>query len=211
MSSIEELRLEIDKIDKKLMDLLKERAEIALQIGKHKKDKGISIYDPKREREILDKVVEYAQQHSLNPKYVKEVQKSIIKLCRVGEYESTALKVTEDDIHILTTFLHIFASKKRYRLLYYLYEKDCPVVWNKMLSDLKFNPNTLNQHLKILKSFGMVNHDRRHGSKITDYGKDSFELVNRTLNEMISRLVEVDYEFPLLNEEERRQVYKMFS
>ncbi|MBX7166961.1 MAG: prephenate dehydratase [Pirellulales bacterium] len=51
------LRNEIDRIDCKLIELMNERAELALQVGKIKEQQGQPIYAPNREEEVLNRVV----------------------------------------------------------------------------------------------------------------------------------------------------------
>ncbi|WP_028844269.1 prephenate dehydratase [Thermodesulfovibrio thiophilus] len=47
------LRKNIDNIDKKILKLLNQRAELAIQIAEIKKAEGLSFYDSVREREVL--------------------------------------------------------------------------------------------------------------------------------------------------------------
>jgi len=49
-------REKIDLIDKKLITLLNQRLRIALEIGKTKKEMRENIYDPRREKEVLEKL-----------------------------------------------------------------------------------------------------------------------------------------------------------
>ena len=49
-------RKEIDLIDQKLLTLLNQRLRIALEIGKIKKEMGKKIYDPEREKEVLERL-----------------------------------------------------------------------------------------------------------------------------------------------------------
>lgn len=56
MSDIDDLRRRIDWIDEQLVRLLNARAECALQVGHAKKEKGIPVYQPDREREVLENV-----------------------------------------------------------------------------------------------------------------------------------------------------------
>lgn len=56
-SKIEQYRSKIDRIDQKIVELLDERAQIAREIGYEKKKKGLSYYDPGRQRRVLQKVV----------------------------------------------------------------------------------------------------------------------------------------------------------
>ncbi len=48
-----ELRRQIDAVDRKLVELLNERARLVEAIGKLKKRLGMEIYTPEREKEIL--------------------------------------------------------------------------------------------------------------------------------------------------------------
>ena len=55
--SIEDWRSRIDEIDRKLLELLNERSSCALEIGRLKHAARQPLYQPEREREILDGVV----------------------------------------------------------------------------------------------------------------------------------------------------------
>jgi chorismate mutase-like protein len=46
-------RKRIDEIDKKLVELLNERSQCALEIGRLKQAAGMPIYQPARENEVL--------------------------------------------------------------------------------------------------------------------------------------------------------------
>jgi chorismate mutase / prephenate dehydratase len=57
--SIEELRKRIDEIDRQLVGLMSERARLAVEIGKIKRQNGHeSVYSPERERDVLERIVE---------------------------------------------------------------------------------------------------------------------------------------------------------
>jgi chorismate mutase len=56
VKDIDDLRQRIDWIDEQLVRLLNARAECALQLGHLKKAQGLDIYQPAREREVLDNV-----------------------------------------------------------------------------------------------------------------------------------------------------------
>jgi chorismate mutase len=53
---IDEIRKEIDRLDNELLRIFNERASLALAIGEIKKEKGIPVYDPEREKLIFNKV-----------------------------------------------------------------------------------------------------------------------------------------------------------
>jgi len=54
--TIDDLRRQIDELDEKLVELLTERANCALEIGKLKHDLGLEVYQPDREAQVLHHV-----------------------------------------------------------------------------------------------------------------------------------------------------------
>jgi chorismate mutase-like protein len=56
MSSLEDLRHDIDRVDEVLVRLLNERARCVCEIGRIKKERGIEIYQPDREKDVLNHV-----------------------------------------------------------------------------------------------------------------------------------------------------------
>ena len=53
--TIEDWRVEIDKIDAELLRLLNARAEIAVRVGETKRVAGLSVCDRGRERDVIDR------------------------------------------------------------------------------------------------------------------------------------------------------------
>jgi len=54
--TIDELRQEIDRIDSELLRIFNRRAGLALEIGIIKKERGLPVYDPKREKLIFERM-----------------------------------------------------------------------------------------------------------------------------------------------------------
>lgn len=52
--TIEDWRSKIDEIDRELVRLLNERSEAAMEIGKLKLNANVPLYQPEREREVLE-------------------------------------------------------------------------------------------------------------------------------------------------------------
>jgi chorismate mutase / prephenate dehydratase len=52
-----EWRARIDDLDRQLLKLLNQRAEIALAVGRAKREGGVPVHDPEREHEILELLV----------------------------------------------------------------------------------------------------------------------------------------------------------
>jgi chorismate mutase len=55
---IADWRKKIDEIDRKLVELLSERARAAVEIGRLKRDTDLPIYEPDRERIVFSNVQE---------------------------------------------------------------------------------------------------------------------------------------------------------
>lgn len=53
---ISEWRTKIDELDRKLVELLSQRAQAAHEIGKLKRTAGLPIYEPDREQAVFDNV-----------------------------------------------------------------------------------------------------------------------------------------------------------
>jgi chorismate mutase-like protein len=53
---IADWRKKIDELDRRLVELLSERARAAIEIGRLKKDTNLPIYEPKRERIVFENV-----------------------------------------------------------------------------------------------------------------------------------------------------------
>ncbi len=52
--TIDEIRVRIDELDRLLLKIFNERADLALQIGEIKKERGLPVYDPAREKRIFE-------------------------------------------------------------------------------------------------------------------------------------------------------------
>ena len=74
----------LDLIDQKLLTLLNHRLRIALEIGKIKKEMGKKIYDPKREKEVLEKL-ERKNKGLLKEEDLKKIFTTIIQVCRKSQ------------------------------------------------------------------------------------------------------------------------------
>jgi chorismate mutase/prephenate dehydratase len=78
---LREKRKKINLIDQKLITLINQRLRIALEIGKIKKEVGKKIYDPKREKEILDRL-KRKNRGPLKEEDLKKIFITIMKVCR---------------------------------------------------------------------------------------------------------------------------------
>ena len=56
LDAMEELRRRIDRIDRRLVRLLNDRAGCAIALGRIKRRRGLTIYQPAREEEVLGNI-----------------------------------------------------------------------------------------------------------------------------------------------------------
>ena len=56
--TIEDWRSKIDALDRRLADLLRERAECVIAIGKIKSTRNMEVFDPERERQIIRNILQ---------------------------------------------------------------------------------------------------------------------------------------------------------
>jgi chorismate mutase/prephenate dehydratase len=84
LNQLKKKRKKIDLIDQKLLSLLNQRLHIALEIGKIKKQTGMKIYDPMREKKILEGL----KSRNKGPLEANDLEKifvTIIKACRQSQ------------------------------------------------------------------------------------------------------------------------------
>ena len=77
-------RRKIDLIDQKLLSFLNQRLRIALEIGKIKEHIGEKTYDPKREKNILERL-SLRNRGPLNEDDLKKIFATIMKVCRKSQ------------------------------------------------------------------------------------------------------------------------------
>ena len=74
--NLEEIRNEIDKIDKELVPLLKKRMNCSVKVAEIKKAEGLPIYHPAREAEILERVRAQGEEYG---EEISEIYREILK------------------------------------------------------------------------------------------------------------------------------------
>ncbi|HEX4338261.1 MAG TPA: chorismate mutase [Polyangiaceae bacterium] len=58
---LESLRLAIDDVDRKLLELMTERVRLVLAVGDFKRARQMPVYDPERERRVLERLASLAE------------------------------------------------------------------------------------------------------------------------------------------------------
>jgi chorismate mutase-like protein len=81
---IEDLRAQIDDIDRKLILLLNQRARLAIEVGALKKTAALPVYDPQREEKVLSHACQ-ANVGPLDDRAIKTLFRLIIRESRSVE------------------------------------------------------------------------------------------------------------------------------
>jgi len=82
--NVDDWRRKIDEIDRRLVELLNERSQCVLEIGKLKKVDGAPLYQPDRERQVLD-AAERANRGPLSEAAIRRLFERILDEARSVE------------------------------------------------------------------------------------------------------------------------------
>ena len=82
MPTLDDLRDDIDRVDEVLVRLLNERARVACEIGRLKKEQGIEVYQPEREKQVLAHVRSIASEGPLGADAIARLFERIIDEAR---------------------------------------------------------------------------------------------------------------------------------
>ena len=110
---IDAVRREIDGIDEKILSLLRERAEKIVNIGALKKEKGRVVYDPARERRILERL-KSQNKGRLSEEDVSAIFQEIFSSCRFLEYPLRIAYLGPEATFTHQAALKTFGSRTQY-------------------------------------------------------------------------------------------------
>ncbi|HCV0743741.1 TPA: bifunctional 3-deoxy-7-phosphoheptulonate synthase/chorismate mutase [Staphylococcus aureus] len=91
-NKLESYRSEIVSLNHQILDLLSKRGELAQKIGEEKLKQGTRIYDPQREKEMLNDLID-SNKGPFNDNTIKQLFKEIFKV-------STDLQKSENEKHL---------------------------------------------------------------------------------------------------------------
>ncbi len=100
--TIDDLRKDIDRVDEVLVRLLNERARCACEIGQLKKTLGLEVYQPEREKEVLQHVREVACEGPLGPEAIGRLFERIIDEARRLERRVVHDEMGPEDLKLTT-------------------------------------------------------------------------------------------------------------
>jgi chorismate mutase len=86
MSTLEELRERLNRIDEQLITALGERYEVCRAVAKFKKENNIPMMQPARVEEVKNRCAAMAEHKNVNPEFVRNLYGLIIaEACRLED------------------------------------------------------------------------------------------------------------------------------
>jgi chorismate mutase/prephenate dehydrogenase len=86
------LRQDIDAIDAQIVSLLSDRQQVVRQVAALKKANNLPVYHPAREEDLVSSRRQQAKDTGLDPDFIEEIYRTIIRRSRVAQNRSMALK-----------------------------------------------------------------------------------------------------------------------
>ena len=94
MRELQSIRADINEIDKRMRKLFLERLSLAREIAEYKKARGLEIYDPQRENQVIEQNTNELEDKSLEPYYLNFL-KSNMEISRA--YQHTVISESSSD------------------------------------------------------------------------------------------------------------------
>ena len=88
-NDLDVLRRAIDAVDSRLLELIHERVRLVLEVGVYKAKHGLAIYDPERERRLLERLTALAEP-PLEPDTVRRIFERLIDESRRLEQRNSS-------------------------------------------------------------------------------------------------------------------------
>ncbi|MFE1948884.1 chorismate mutase family protein [Streptomyces sp. NPDC059524] len=83
---LESLRARLDAVDADLLDAVRERLEICLRIGEYKRVNGVAMMQPHRIAAVQGRAARYAEEHGIEPAFLRGLYDTIIaETCRLED------------------------------------------------------------------------------------------------------------------------------
>jgi chorismate mutase-like protein len=83
---LEELRAELDRIDVRFLDVLRERIELCVRIAEHKREHGVPMMQPHRIGVVQQRAEAYGHEHGVDTDFLRNLYDLVIaETCRVED------------------------------------------------------------------------------------------------------------------------------
>jgi chorismate mutase / prephenate dehydrogenase len=91
------LRADIDAIDARVVSLLVDRQRVVRNVAALKKASNLPVYHPAREEDLISRRRQQAMDTGLDPDFIEEIYRTIIRRSRVTQSRSMAMKSVRPD------------------------------------------------------------------------------------------------------------------
>ena len=82
MPSVDEIREQIESIDKEIIDLIATRMEITDELAKEKKHSSQGYWDSKKEKEVIERYMKLCEEVSLSYGEAKLIAEVLLKISK---------------------------------------------------------------------------------------------------------------------------------
>ena len=86
--SLEELRAEIEEIDRGLVELMAQRTYVAETIARVKAEEGLPTTDETQEKRVMERASENAERFELDPEVIRDVFRLLVELNKSEQRDS---------------------------------------------------------------------------------------------------------------------------
>ena len=83
---LDSLRVSIDEVDRKILELMTERVRLVLAVGDVKRAHQMPVYDPERERRVLDRLASLAEPPLDGPTVRRVFERLIDEMRRLEQH-----------------------------------------------------------------------------------------------------------------------------
>ena len=87
-AELEDLRVQIDTIDRRLVELLSQRLQVVQQVTKVKQQHELPTFHPAREENLISARRAQAADAGLDPDYVEDLFRTVLRHSRVGQLDT---------------------------------------------------------------------------------------------------------------------------
>jgi chorismate mutase-like protein len=83
---LKDLRAELDRIDERLLDILRQRIACCVRIGHYKREHNLPVRQPHRASIVQQRAARYAEAHGMDATFLRRLYDLIIgEACRVED------------------------------------------------------------------------------------------------------------------------------
>lgn len=100
-SDLSEQRIQIDEIDNKILDLLKQRNKVSREVIEYKIDNQLPVFVAEREEEKSERFRAMARERDLDPDWAEDFLRMIMSASRATQSTHTFPRATKEPKHIL--------------------------------------------------------------------------------------------------------------